>query len=93
VDDRFYTDAPPEVDEALDYAIKNKKVMKRTEVNFLPTPEEIATMRRKKELISIRVSSDNLDFFKRKAAANGIPYQTMINDLLSEYVNQHRGTR
>jgi uncharacterized protein (DUF4415 family) len=81
-DDDFYTDAPPEVDEAFARS-------KRISDNFLPSPEELANATVKKT-VTIRLDSANVDFFKKAAAENGTQYQTMINELLREYVNRHR---
>jgi predicted DNA binding CopG/RHH family protein len=83
--DDFYTDAPPEVDEAFERAIKVSD-------DFLPPPSEMAKMKRKKS-VTIRLDSNNIDFFKREAEANGVHYQTMINNLLSRYVAQHSHVR
>jgi uncharacterized protein (DUF4415 family) len=81
--DDLYTDAPPEVDEAFDRAIRVR--------DFLPPPEELAKAAVKKT-ITIRLDEASIDFFKNAAEKNGTHYQTMINDLLGEYVSQHRST-
>jgi len=80
LDDKYYTDAPPEVDEAFDRSV-------RVSADFLPPPSEIAKMKR---VITIRLDGDSVDFFKQEAKKNGTQYQTMINDLLREYVNKHK---
>jgi len=82
LDDKYYTDAPPEVNEAIEQSV-------RVSADFLPPPEELAEAAKKKT-ISIRLDRTNIDFFKRAAAKSGTHYQTMINDLLGEYVSQHR---
>jgi uncharacterized protein (DUF4415 family) len=79
-DDNFYTDAPSGVNEIL----KNGK---RISDDFLPSPSEIAKMKR---VVTIRLDADTIDFFKTAAAQNGTQYQPLINDLLREYVRQHR---
>ncbi|GHU69069.1 CopG family transcriptional regulator [Clostridia bacterium] len=81
-DDKYYTDAPGDVDAAFERAVE-------ISADFLPSPEELAKASVKKT-VTIRLDSSNLDFFKRVAAKNGTQYQTMINNLLSEYVRQHR---
>jgi uncharacterized protein (DUF4415 family) len=81
-DDKYYTDAPGDVDAAFERAVE-------ISAEFLPSPEEMAKTTVKKT-ITIRLDSSNLDFFKKVAKKNGTHYQTMINDLLSEYVSRHR---
>jgi predicted DNA binding CopG/RHH family protein len=81
VDDKYYTDAPPEANEALERSVE-------ISADFLPPPDELAKAGIKKT-ISIRLDSSNIEFFKKAAAARGTHYQTMINDLLGEYVSQH----
>ena len=84
LDDKYYTDAPPEVDEAFERSAE-------ISADFLPPPDELAKATVKKT-VTIRLDSSNLDFFKKAAAARGTHYQTMINDLLGEYVSRHRRT-
>jgi len=40
---------------------------------------------RPKKLISLRVDEPLLHVFRRKAEANGVPYQTMIRRLMEEW--------
>ena len=75
-----YTDAPPEVNAILENGV-------RVSDDFLPPPSEIAKMKR---VVTIRLDSDTVEFFKEVAAKNGTQYQPMINDLLCEYVRRHR---
>jgi uncharacterized protein (DUF4415 family) len=84
LDDKYYTDAPPKIDAALDRGVK-------ISADFLPPPDELAKAASKKT-ITIRLDRSNIDFFKKEAEARGTHYQTMINDLLREYVSQHRLT-
>ena len=82
LDDSQYTEAPPEVDEAFDRSVE-------ISADFLPSPAELAQASMKKT-ITIRLDTDNIEFFKKEAQAHGTHYQTMINDLLGEYVSKHR---
>jgi uncharacterized protein (DUF4415 family) len=84
-DDKYYSDAPDDVDAAFDRS-------KEISADFLPSPDELAKAAVKKT-ITIRLDSSSLDFFKRAAIKNGTHYQTMINDLLAEYVRKHRQLR
>jgi uncharacterized protein (DUF4415 family) len=84
LDDEFYTDAPPEVDEAFARSIE-------ISADFLPSPEELANATMKKT-VTICLDCANIEFFKKAAAERGTHYQTIINDLLGEYVSRHRQT-
>ena len=85
LDDKHYTDAPRDVNEAFDRAVEIKG-------DFLPSPDELAKASVKKT-VTIRLDSVNIEYFKRAANLNGTHYQTMINDLLSEYVRRHQEPR
>lgn len=39
-----------------------------------------------KEVITIRLDQANIDYFKKLSAEHDIPYQTLINSFLSEFV-------
>jgi len=80
-DNDGYTDMPPDVEEAFDRSVRI--------ADFLPPPEVLAKASVKKT-VTIRIDGDNLDFFKQEADKHGTHYQTMINDLLSEYVSRHK---
>jgi uncharacterized protein (DUF4415 family) len=82
LDDKYYTDAPPEVDKAFERSV-------RVSTDFLPSPDELSKATVKKT-VTIRLDEAIIDFFKKAAKKNGTHYQTMINDLLGEYVSQHR---
>ena len=41
-----------------------------------------------KKQISINISTNVIDYFKKESEATGIPYQTLINLYLSECVNK-----
>jgi uncharacterized protein (DUF4415 family) len=46
-----------------------------------------------KTRITIRLDNDLIDWFRRKVhEAGGGNYQTLINDALRQYVQQHEGT-
>ena len=55
----------------------------------IPVPkEEFESMRRSvvSKNVSIRMQTVDIDGFKAKAAAAGIPYQTLINSVLHRYL-------
>lgn len=41
---------------------------------------------RKNTVISLRLNRDDLEAFKKKAEAVGVPYQSMISELIHHYV-------
>ena len=82
LDDRQYSDAPVEVDEAFDRSVE-------ISADFLPAPEELAKAVTKKS-ITIRLNTESIEYFKKEAKEHGTHYQTMIDELLSEYVKKQR---
>jgi len=78
-DDIKYSDAPPDIEAALDRSIVIP--------DFLPPPEKLV-MRREKQKVTIMLDKRTISFFKRAAKENGVKYQTMINNLLDSYA-QH----
>jgi predicted DNA binding CopG/RHH family protein len=73
--DRFETDVEAHIDEYV--AIKGKK---RERI------ESILERGRKSKNINIRISQYDLANLKRKAEAEGIPYQTLITSILHKYI-------
>jgi predicted DNA binding CopG/RHH family protein len=77
--DRTYTDAPAEIEESLERAT--------VVPNFDLSPEgvkEFAAKRAKKP-VSIYLSVDTIEKFKRAAEKSGGRYQTMISNVLDVY--------
>ena len=62
----------------------NVKVGKRVFLTNLPSPAELAKAEQNTK-ITLSISSDSLQFFKREAAKHNVPYQAMIRRLLDEY--------
>jgi uncharacterized protein (DUF4415 family) len=77
-DDRYYEDAPSEVEKALSRA-------ERIE-DALPPPDQLV---RRKQAITIRLDADIVDWFKEQ----GGQYQTMINEVLRRYKDHFSGRR
>lgn len=65
----------------------NVKVGKRLILPNLPSPAELAKAE-KTTKITLSISSDSLQFFKKEAAKYNVPYQAMIRRLLDEYRNK-----
>lgn len=78
-----YSNAPKEVAEA----IRTSEVV----TDFLPPPNELV---RKEEQVkvTINLSKRSIDFFKRAAAHEGVPYQSMIKNLLDRYAERFEKT-
>jgi len=56
--------------------------------DFLPPPEKLVE-KIEKEKVTISLNKRSVDFFKRAAKREGVPYQTMINSLLDKYVKRY----
>ena len=56
--------------------------------NFLPPPEELAR-RMDKIKITITLTADSIEFFKKRAEKHDIQYQRLIRSILDEYVAHH----
>jgi len=57
--------------------------------DFLPPPEDLV---RKEDTVKVTLSLDrsSVQFFKRHARRNGVPYQRMIRRVLQVYAERHR---
>jgi len=75
-----YTDAPDDINEALDHAVVIE--------DFLPSPEEFI-LRAKKEKITIALDKHSLELYKAYAKKHDAKYQTLINDVVSSYAEKH----
>ena len=76
----LYTDAPRNISRNL---TEGKRI-----VDFLPPPEKLLKNEPKVK-ITISLNSGNVDFFKRHAHKNNVKYQTMINEVLTKYVQKY----
>ncbi len=79
-----YTNAPPEIEIAL----ANSQAV----ADFLPPPEMLVR-KIEKEKITIMIDKGNLSFFRSEAKKQGVGYQTMINNLLTDYVKKAGASR
>ncbi len=52
--------------------------------DFLPPPDELV-FPKKSVKITISLSKDSVDFFKREAREHGVKYQQMIRTVVSKY--------
>ena len=76
----IYTDAPRNIS-------RNLKEGKNV-IDFLPPPEKLLRKETKVK-ITITLNSGNVDFFKKHAQKNKVKYQTMINEVLTKYVQKY----
>ncbi|MCR5124374.1 MAG: BrnA antitoxin family protein [Treponema sp.] len=76
----IYNDPEKSVMEALDSAILVE--------DFLPPPSELVR-KSTKEKITISIDSDCINFFKAAAKKNHTKYQTMMNEVLSQYAKHY----
>ena len=72
-----YKNAPSEIEDALE---KSQAI-----VDFLPPPEKLVK-KNEKEKITIMLDKENVNYFRNEAKKLGVGYQTMINNLISDYV-------
>ena len=56
--------------------------------DFLPPPSELVK-KSTKEKITISIDSDCINFFKIEAKKNHTKYQTMMNEVLSQYAKHY----
>lgn len=76
----IYKDPEKSVIEALDSAVLIE--------DFLPPPSELVR-KTSKEKITISIDSDCIRFFKAEAEKNHTKYQTMMNEVLSQYARHY----
>ena len=67
-------------DEPLDFKIID---------DFLPPPDKL-TLKREKVKVTITLSKESVDFFKKYAKKQRFPYQKMIRRVLDYYVAHYK---
>ncbi|MBO4319721.1 MAG: BrnA antitoxin family protein [Treponema sp.] len=77
---KIYNDPEKSVMDALDSAVVID--------DFLPSPAELVR-KTTKEKITISIDSDCIRFFKKEAAKHNTKYQTMMNEVLSQYARHY----
>ena len=76
-----YRDAP----EGVAAAINAAEVVD----DFLPPPEELV-LRDETVKVTISLTQKSVDFFKKTADEQGVPYQTMIRKVLDLYSQRYQ---
>lgn len=74
-----YTDAPGDIEQALDTAVITN--------DLLPAPSELVC-KTEKEKITLAVDKRSLDLFKRYAKKHNAKYQNMMNGVISSYADK-----
>jgi hypothetical protein len=75
-----YTKAPKEIEEALARAIPVD--------DFLPPPY-LLLARDPSVKVTLALGKNSVEFFKKAAKENGVPYQTMIRKVVDLYAKRH----
>lgn len=57
--------------------------------NFLPPPEQLVVKEKNAVKVTITLTKDSVDFFKRYARRSHSHYQTMIRRIIDYYVMHH----
>ena len=56
--------------------------------DFLPPPARLVK-REKTVKVTLELTEDSVDFFKRQAKREAVPYQRMLRGLIDIYAKQH----
>lgn len=62
----------------------------RVVADFLPSPEDLVP-REDSVKVTLGLSRRSVEFFKRAAQTQGVPYQRMIRALVDAYARQQEG--
>jgi len=60
--------------------------------DFLPPPSKLVK-REKTVKVTLELTEDSVDFFKRQAKRESVPYQRMLRGLIDIYAKQHETAR
>lgn len=74
-----YSDAPDEVNEALDNGV--------IVADFLPPPDKLV-FKTEKEKITIALDRRSLELYRQYARKHNTKYQTMINSVVGSYADK-----
>ena len=76
----IYEDAPEGLGEAIE---KSRRVK-----DFLPKPEDLV-VRENTVRVTINLSRQSIEFFKKESKRLGVPYQKMIKNLIDMYAEKY----
>lgn len=74
------------------YTDEPMKIGKQLPRTFLPSPEDLVLYYPTKK-ITLTLTAQTLEFFKKEAKKHQVPYQKMIRNLLDLYVAQASQTK
>jgi predicted DNA binding CopG/RHH family protein len=74
-----YRSAPKVIADAID----SSEIVE----DFLPNPQDLV-FKKKTVKVTMNLSKDSVEFFKRRSKQYGVPYQKMINNLVDKYVER-----
>ena len=77
--EKKYENAPADIAEAVAQAAVIP--------GFLPSPDQLV-LKQETVRVTLNLNRSSVDFFKRKARENGVPYQSMIRKVLDFYAAQ-----
>ncbi|GAB4433257.1 MAG: hypothetical protein OHK0011_16240 [Turneriella sp.] len=75
-----YDDAPRDIAEG----INSSEIIE----DFLPRPDELV-FKKETVKVTINLSKESVEFFKKRSRKYGVPYQRMINNLVDRYVERY----
>lgn len=84
---REYTDAPKEIEEAMDRGVDVTEWFHETYPQFRP---EALAANQAKVKVTLTLGEDSVKFFKAKAKKLKVPYQRMIRNLVDRYAEAHK---
>lgn len=76
-----YSDAPPEIGEAITQA----EIIE----DFLPPPGQLV-LKEETVKVTLNLSKDSVAFLKKEAKDQGVPYQNMIRKIIDLYTRHYR---
>jgi predicted DNA binding CopG/RHH family protein len=76
-----YKNAPKDVSLAISESVRVG--------DFLPAPGKLV-FKEKMVKVTLNLSKDSIDFFKREAKETGVPYQKMIKNLIDLYTHKYQ---
>lgn len=71
----------------INYTNEELKLGKRVK-DFLPPPSQLV-LKEDNVRVTLSLSRESIEFFKREAEENNVPYQRMIRAALDEYTKLH----
>lgn len=79
-----YKDAPKSIQAALENAVVVE--------DFLPKPKDLVLMSRDVK-VTINLTEQSIDYFKKASAKHHIPYQKLIKRVLDTYASRGQATQ